>query len=154
MRSVSAAVASLKSELAAALVGGPDPSETRHALDDLRTIEACPLWEGQEKLAAFATAIRDPSSFPGTSRPVVLARGQRYLLSLSILMAQCHTKSAASRSIVRQNWSNLCRGLPKLSPISMNWGIPVSALSWRISKIKRVSDLRRTLLPQFNRVEQ
>ncbi len=84
MRSVSEAVARLRSALATALVGGPDPSGSEHALDDLRKIEACPLWEGQEKLAAFATSVRDPSSFPGTSRPVVLARGQRYLLSLAM----------------------------------------------------------------------
>jgi ATP-dependent DNA helicase RecG len=83
------AVARLRSALFRALAGGADPSKSPAALEDLgivaRAAEAGVLPDAQ-KAAAFCAAIREPGSLPGVHRNVVLARGGRLLLSLSMAL--------------------------------------------------------------------
>ncbi len=81
---IASALARLRTVLSRALAGGDDPYNDPAALADLSLIET--QYQGKEvkKIAAFTGAIRHPSSIPGVSRAVVLARGQRFLLSLAM----------------------------------------------------------------------
>ncbi len=90
------AVARLKSRLARSLAGGDDPCEDSEALELLDLIEReAPRVFDPERLRAFAATMRDPSLAPGISRRVVLARGQRLLLSLAIAIEDSPRESAA-----------------------------------------------------------
>lgn len=72
------------------MVGGTDPADDPGALEDLEIIRSCPdtARDADEKarLDAFAEALERKDSLPGVSRRVVLARGQRYLLRLSMAL--------------------------------------------------------------------
>jgi len=70
--------------VARALAGGDDPSTVTAVRDDLALLEAVELPSDAERLGAFCRAMRDPGAVPGVSRQVVLARGQRFLLELSM----------------------------------------------------------------------
>ncbi len=78
------AVARLRTVLAQALVGGDDPSLDPVTREDLALLENEYHGEAEDRVRAFADAVRNPASLPGVSRAVVIARGQRFLLSLAV----------------------------------------------------------------------
>jgi hypothetical protein len=85
-QSLAEAVSRLRGFLARALIGEDDPSVSEAAKQDIACIEA--LYDGPEKerVSAFADVMRRPSAVSGVSRQVVLARGQRFLFSLSMAL--------------------------------------------------------------------
>ncbi|MCP4604748.1 MAG: DEAD/DEAH box helicase [Proteobacteria bacterium] len=82
--SIADAVARLRSSLARALAGEDDPCHDPSVEADLSLVENQYAGDEIERVRSFAQAVRDPKSIPGVSRSVVLARGQRFLLSLAI----------------------------------------------------------------------
>jgi ATP-dependent DNA helicase RecG len=96
---LAAAVARLRRAISLALAGGADPSDRSDLSDDLallaRAYEDRPL---AQKVTAFAAAMRDPESLPGVSRAVVLARGQRFLLTLSMAIEDESGERPAGRA--------------------------------------------------------
>jgi ATP-dependent DNA helicase RecG len=105
-------VARLRTAVARALAGGDDPSENPDALEDLQLIERADPPVDADKLAAFGDAIRDPSSIPGVSRQVVLARGQRFLLSLSMALEDSKEEEDAEPVRLRAERTALRRDRP------------------------------------------
>lgn len=97
------AIRRLRSAISRALAGGEDPSgdpAAESALDVLCRAGGSGLLGDAEKIGALASALRDPRSLPGVRRSVVLARGQRLLLSLSMALedlAQAAPPKAAKR---------------------------------------------------------
>jgi ATP-dependent DNA helicase RecG len=74
----------LREILAQALVGGDDPSKSPATLADLDSLVSHPQIVTNDKLNAFVEAMHNYDSFPGISRAVIIARGQRYLLELAM----------------------------------------------------------------------
>lgn len=86
----------LKSDIAAALIGGNDPAEIRHTQQHLQTLSAVGsaiATADPKKLSFCIEAIENPQSFRGTNRKIVLARAQRFLTSLSIELGEIRTVS-------------------------------------------------------------
>ena len=86
---IAEAIARLRAAISRALAGGADPSEDPAARADAAALSdaaGADALEEREKIAAFAGAILDPRSYPGVNRKVVLARGQRLLLSLAMAL--------------------------------------------------------------------
>jgi len=84
--------------VARCLAGGDDPSVDEEVLADLEQLEAADPPTDAERLQAFCLAMRDPRSVPGVSRQVVLARGQRFLLELSMALEDEKGKEGAQSS--------------------------------------------------------
>ncbi|MCP4680255.1 MAG: ATP-dependent DNA helicase RecG [Deltaproteobacteria bacterium] len=92
------AIANLRSILARALAGGDDPSKAPELETNLVVLENDYSGPAAERLTAFAGAVRNPGSIPGVSRAVVIARGQRFLLSLAVEIEDAKAEKPAKKA--------------------------------------------------------
>ncbi len=70
--------------LAKALAGGDDPSVVPEALEKADILASGYQGEHGAKVEAFVEVVKNTDAIPGVSRAVVLARGQRFFLSLAV----------------------------------------------------------------------
>ncbi len=106
------AIAHLRSILARALAGGDDPSKDPAVETDLAILENDYLGPASERLVAFAEAVRNPGSIPGVSRAVVIARGQRFLLSLAVEIEDSKAEKPAKKTSQKARKDKEAQPLP------------------------------------------
>jgi ATP-dependent DNA helicase RecG len=103
--------------LASALAGGTDPSLSPEALCDLECLERQYNGTDIDKVRAFVLAMRDPGAYPGMSRRVVIARGQRFLWTLvSALEDAAEAQNGRPAKTERKGTSSSPAEAPALTP--------------------------------------
>lgn len=105
MKQIAHSISFLKTTIAAALLGGEDPSCVLETAEHLKPLAALKNTD-PKKLSACINAIQNPNAFAGTNRKIVLARAQRYLTGLSIELNDTAPPSkktpAAKKQIVQE----------------------------------------------------